>query len=66
MIQPVMDAKILDLKALSAELGLSQGVLRQLYKKRRIPFLRLGHRTLRFQAEKVREALRQFEVEAGA
>jgi excisionase family DNA binding protein len=51
-------------KQLAAELGQSLRTIRSWTQARRIPFLRLGHRTVLFSPEKVRAALEKFEVKA--
>lgn len=58
--------KLLDIEGLSDEIGQPVRTLRTWVQGRKIPFLRLGHRTLLFDPEKVREALDKFEVKAVA
>ncbi|MGO8760714.1 MAG: hypothetical protein ACLQUS_01825 [Desulfobaccales bacterium] len=49
---------------LAAELGVTKRGVEQLMRTRKIPFLVLGHRTVRFDWEKVQQALLRFEVKA--
>jgi hypothetical protein len=52
--------------ALAPEIDLSVGTLRGLYQKRKIPYVKLGFRTLRFDPEKVRDAIYRSEVKTVA
>lgn len=52
----------INISKLSAALNLSIMQIRTLVRKRKIPFLKIGHRTLLFEPSKVRAALRRFEV----
>lgn len=45
-------------------IGIPVRTLRSLWHQRKIPAVRLGHRTLKFDPEKVRAALDRFEVKA--
>jgi predicted site-specific integrase-resolvase len=56
--------KLLDVYGLSKEIGIPVRTLRTWFQARKIPYLRLGHRTLLFDPEKVRAALNKFEVQA--
>ncbi len=58
--------KLIDIKQLSEELGQTERVLRTWIAGRKIPVLKIGGRTMRFDLEKVRKALEKFEVEAVA
>ena len=55
-------SKLLDIKSLSELIGLPQRTIRSMVQNRKIPFLKLGHRTMRFDEDKVRRALDRFEV----
>jgi excisionase family DNA binding protein len=55
--------KLLNIHQLSAEIGVPVRTLRTLQHGRKIPFTKPGHRTLLFNAEKVRAALQKFEVQ---
>jgi hypothetical protein len=54
--------KLLNIVELSAELGPPVRALRTWAQHRKIPFIRVGHRTLLFDAQKVRAALERLEV----
>ncbi len=56
--------KFLTIDELSAELGIPVRSIRTLKQKRKIPFVKLGHRTLLFNPAKVSAALSKFEVRA--
>jgi len=56
--------RLLDIKQLSAELPMPVRSLQTLKRRRKIPYLAIGHRTVRFDLEKVRQALDAFEVKA--
>jgi hypothetical protein len=59
------DPRFVDKRQLAERLNLpSIRSVDNLIKLRRIPVLRWGHRTVRFDMLKVEEALRQFEVKA--
>ena len=59
--------KLVDITGLAEELPFTVRYLRCLVAERKIPFIRLGHKTLRFDVEKVQKALERFEVkEVGA
>jgi excisionase family DNA binding protein len=49
---------------LAAVLGMTKRGVEELMYSRKIPFLALGHRTVRFEWEKVRKALARFEQRA--
>ena len=55
-------SQLLDVKNLSAESGLPVRTIRTLMHRRVIPFIKIGHRSCLFDAEKVRKALERFEV----
>jgi len=55
-------AKLVNIAALSDQKGIPVRTLRTLVSSRKIPFLKLGHRTLLFDPEKVDRALQRFEV----
>jgi hypothetical protein len=60
-----MSEKLLDIKGLSECLGsdvFPVRTIRSLKASGKIPFLKLGHRTLRFSASKVLKALENFEI----
>ena len=54
----------LTIKQLSAAIGMSIIEIRTLQNRRIIPFIKIGHRTLKFQLPKVQAALERFEVKA--
>lgn len=58
--------KLIDIKTLSEQIGEPERTLRNWVHCRKIPFLKIGHRTLRFELEKVRAALNKFEVKVPA
>jgi excisionase family DNA binding protein len=49
---------------LAAALGMTKRGVEELMRTRKIPFLALGHRTVRFEWEQVRKALARFEMKA--
>jgi excisionase family DNA binding protein len=49
---------------LAAALGMTKRGVEELMRARKIPFLALGHRTVRFEWEQVRKALARFEMKA--
>jgi hypothetical protein len=55
--------KLVNIKGLSEEIGQPERTLKTWVHSRKIPFLRVGHRTLLFDPEKVRAALNKFEVQ---
>ena len=57
-------SKLLDIFQLSEEKGRSVRQLRGFVAAKKIPYLKIGHRTLLFDAAKVEEALQRFEVKA--
>ncbi len=59
--------KLLDNKALAAEIGLDVRTIRTLTQHRKIPVISLGYKTKRYDLAKVRAALERFEIkEIGA
>jgi excisionase family DNA binding protein len=58
--------KLVNSKQLAAELGQSQRTIRSWIAARKIPFLKVGHRTMLFSPEKVLLALEKFEIKAVA
>jgi hypothetical protein len=66
-LKKVDPQRFLDKEQLRKTLGLSSTrAVDELMRTKRIPFLRLGHRTVRFDWPKVEKALSRFEVkEAG-
>jgi len=59
--------KLLDIFELSKASERPVRQLRSLVQARKIPYLKLGHRTLLFDPEKVEKALQRFEIrEVGA
>jgi len=58
-MKPSTDNELLTLDELAHRLRLHPDTARGLYRRGVIPGLKLGHRTLRFEYEKVIEALRE-------
>ena len=58
------EKRILNKVELAAELGMTKRGVEELMRTRKIPFFALGHRTVRFDWEKVQQALLRFEVKA--
>jgi len=58
------ESKLVDAKGLSEQTGLPERTIRSMVQSRKIPCLKLGHRTLRFDPSRVRQALQKFEVKA--
>jgi excisionase family DNA binding protein len=58
------ESKLVDVKGLSEQTGLPERTIRSMVHDRKIPCLKLGHRTLRFDPPKVRQALQKFEISA--
>jgi excisionase family DNA binding protein len=58
--------KLIDIKELSGEIGESERTLRNWVHDKKIPFLKIGHRTMRFELDAVRKALSKFEVKQAA
>jgi len=56
--------KLLNIFELSEQKGRPVRQLRTFVAERKIPFLKLGHRTLLFDPEKVDKALARFEIPA--
>ncbi len=62
----VMTEPLRDYEGMAAASNVPERTLRTWVAQRKIPFLKLGHRTVLFQPSKVFEALERFEVaEAG-
>ena len=59
---PSPESKLLDYHQLSKRTGRKVRSLRTFVKKGLVPYLRLGHRTVLFEPDKVLKALRRFEV----
>jgi hypothetical protein len=59
-----MAEKLLDYDAMARELGITTRTLRTWTAKRKVPALRLGHRTVLFDPPKVWAAVRKFEIKA--
>jgi hypothetical protein len=57
-------SKFLDIFELSKEKGRPVRQLRTLIAAKKIPYLKIGHRTLLFDPEKVEKALQRFEIPA--
>jgi len=55
--------KLVNISGLSQRKGIPVRTLRTLIANRKIPFLKLGHRTLFFDPDKVDKALQRFEVQ---
>ena len=56
--------RFLRIEELSTELGPSVRSFRTWMYQRKIPFIKIGHRTVLFEVEKVRAAMANFEVKA--
>jgi hypothetical protein len=54
--------KLVDIEKLSKETGFPIRTLRSFIAAGKIPFFKIGHRTMRFDPEKVERALARFEV----
>jgi excisionase family DNA binding protein len=54
--------KLVDIEKLSEETGFSVRTLRTFIAGKKIPFLKIGHRTMRFDPDKVEKALERFEI----
>lgn len=59
-----MQHRLVNLTTLEAETGIPARSLRSLYQKRKITFIRAGHRTLLFNPETVRAELEKLTVRA--
>jgi hypothetical protein len=57
-------AKLVNITGLSEQKGIPVRTLRTLVSSRKIPYLKLGHRLLFFDPDKVDKALERFEVQA--
>ena len=64
MPTPPARHNLVGIEQLEREIGIPIRTIRTLMQARRIPFLRLGRRTLYFDVRKVRDALDRFEVKA--
>jgi hypothetical protein len=64
MSAPLARHNLVGIAQLEREIGIPVRTIRSLMQARRIPFLRLGRRTLYFDVKKVRDALDRFEVKA--
>jgi hypothetical protein len=60
------EKKLLNYGAMSRQLGVAERTLRDWTFKRKVPSLRIGHRTVLFDPVRVRAALIKFEVAAAA
>jgi excisionase family DNA binding protein len=60
---PIRDGKLLTEEQLANILETSVYNVRHLRHRKKIPFIRLGHRSIRFDLVKVRKALEKYEVE---
>ena len=56
-------SKLVNIGGLSAQKGIPIRTLRSLMGARKIPFLRLGYRTIFFDIEEVDRALQRFEIQ---
>ena len=56
--------RLLNIKALSREYELPPRKLRTLYQTGKIPYFKIGHRTVLFDPEKVMAALELFEIKS--
>ena len=57
-------SKLLDIFELSEAKGRPVRQLRTFVQEKKIPYLKIGHRTLLFDPEKVEKALQRFEIPA--
>src|SRR5947207_2650389 len=64
MPAPLARHNLVGIAQLEREIGIPVRTIRSLMQARRIPFLKLGRRTLYFDVEKVLDALDRFEVKA--
>jgi excisionase family DNA binding protein len=55
-------APLVDKKIVAADLGVGTRTIERWVASRRIPFIRLGHRQLRFQLDAVRRAVARWET----
>jgi hypothetical protein len=60
----VREQKLFNIIGLSDYTGIPVRTLRTLMAARKIPYLKLGHRTVMFDSEKVNKALNRFQVTA--
>ena len=56
--------RLLNIKDLAAAIPMPVRTVQTLKDQRKIPFLRIGRRTIRYELSKVIEALQKFEVKA--
>ncbi len=59
-----MSNNYIDKNELAARLGLKKRGVEELMRRRQIPFMRLGHRTVRFYWPAVEKAVAKFELRA--
>jgi len=55
---------LVNIRALSRDIGIPIRTLRSFMASRKIPYLKVGYRTVLFDPEKVDAALRRFEIRA--
>ena len=58
------DLKLIKRTELAEKLSMPPALVKEFTRQRKIPCVRLGHRTVRYDIEAVREALKRFEVKA--
>jgi hypothetical protein len=58
------EKKLLNYATMSRQLGIAERTLRDWAFKRKVPSLRIGHRTVLFDPSRVRAALMKFEIAA--
>ena len=56
--------RLLNIKRLSREKEIPERQIRTLYQTGKIPYFKLGHRSILFDPEKVMAALERFEIKA--
>ena len=56
--------KLVSIETLAEAIGIPARTLRTMHHARKIPFVRIGHRTVRYQIARVAAALGKFEVKA--
>lgn len=59
---PLRDGDLLNDEQLAQVLGCSSYHIRKLRQKKKIPFIKLGWRTIRYDLTRVRKALEKYEV----
>ena len=62
MEMQTLERKLVNIAGLSERRGIPIRTVRSLMSARKIPFLKVGHRTIFFDLEEVDRALRRFEV----